>query len=1014
MAESRDLLKLDEATTVEPTDQFYTRRGGLDYRISRLTLFGGYAAADHTHPNASASNSGFMSSTDKQKLDSINPNATNYTLPTASADTKGGVKIGNHLAIDQNDRLYISSLPAISSDDLTDFAEATRDVVGGMATGTGTVTVTYGVNGVLTIHGNTSPTPTTLQIPDFTEGVQDVVGGMVEGTGTVSVTYDDTTGKLSINGAVSTGGGGATTTGQITDYVESTQDLIGSTIEVTAPLTKNYDDPAGRLRLGFDMPIASEETLGAIRFDPAHFTVSPTGVLALIQAGGGNSSASALPRLVMVEDPQFGGNLGAGKTPAQRIANTAAFNACRAYCSQNKFAMFITPGTWELEAPADPNLPQHIIHDNGSSDSAVHVFGHRSVIRQHSVGKSIWEMRGKGGSLSGVTLTYAATQTTGDLPQDAGKLKTITVTAGGTGYTSAPTVTITNTGTGAPVAAAASATISGGAVTSITITSRGSGYTTPPQITLTGGGGSGATARAEIYNPHAALVMNGASDCSVRNVRTEYAWTGLHAPLFAVSSNNTIDTLTVASPNGYGIAWSNGTGNAWNNVTVTGEGASPPVACTAGLWLQNHGNSSFSKLGLESIAPQHAIRLTGSRGAVFNGVSLDMIRPRVFSSTDRITGLVNMDADSSATINGLTINGTDLNTADTANRPNKLHLFAYRNGARADVSGLRVTNTRNKAASGQEIALIGPQDTDPQSHRGVRFAFRSAVPDRSATTPHLIDRLSAHVIDTSGEDRQAGLTEFNSAIGGQIGYSAEWGNADATIYADVHGQYQAFGVPLTAHRTVIISDRIAPPYGSSGQYLSPLASRGFRQTIVRLPSCTGAFNLIVKGPDGTTLATLGAPGDRADTLYDGAKLLLEDSAIQLSGTPGSLMGFDTTGAAAVVPNTRAIAIPVTAETGLVTAGATKYRFHQPFPFRITGIMGGVNKASTSGSVIFDVLVNGVSILGTKITIPQGAETSNAGSASTTTIAAAAAVSVNCDGAGTGAEGGKVYLIGYPI
>ena len=26
----------------------------------------------------------------------------------------------------------------------------------------------------------------------------------------------------------------------------------------------------------------------------------------------------------------------------------------------------------------------------------------------------------------------------------------------------------------------------------------------------------------------------------------------------------------------------------------------------------------------------------------------------------------------------------------------------------------------------------------------------------------------------------------------------------------------------------------------------------------------------------------------------------------------------------------------------------------------------------------------------------------------------AAVSVNCDGAGTGAEGGKVYLIGYPI
>lgn len=70
----------------------------------------------------------------------------------------------------------------------------------------------------------------------------------------------------------------------------------------------------------------------------------------------------------------------------------------------------------------------------------------------------------------------------------------ITVTAGGTGYTSAPTVTITGAnsqGSGAT----ATATVSSGAVTAITLTNAGSGYG-KITVTLTGGGGSGATAKA--------------------------------------------------------------------------------------------------------------------------------------------------------------------------------------------------------------------------------------------------------------------------------------------------------------------------------------------------------------------------------------------------------------------------------------------------------------------------------------------------------------------------------------
>jgi hypothetical protein len=55
-----------------------------------------------------------------------------------------------------------------------------------------------------------------------------------------------------------------------------------------------------------------------------------------------------------------------------------------------------------------------------------------------------------------------------------------TITNGGSGYTSAPSVTITGSGTGA----AATATISGGVVTAINITNAGSGYTGGATITI--------------------------------------------------------------------------------------------------------------------------------------------------------------------------------------------------------------------------------------------------------------------------------------------------------------------------------------------------------------------------------------------------------------------------------------------------------------------------------------------------------------------------------------------------
>jgi hypothetical protein len=73
----------------------------------------------------------------------------------------------------------------------------------------------------------------------------------------------------------------------------------------------------------------------------------------------------------------------------------------------------------------------------------------------------------------------------------------VTVTNGGTGYTSAPTVTFTG---GAGTGAAAKAVILNGKVIAIVMTNHGTGYTSAPTVGFTGGAGTGAAATAAIDN----------------------------------------------------------------------------------------------------------------------------------------------------------------------------------------------------------------------------------------------------------------------------------------------------------------------------------------------------------------------------------------------------------------------------------------------------------------------------------------------------------------------------------
>ena len=76
------------------------------------------------------------------------------------------------------------------------------------------------------------------------------------------------------------------------------------------------------------------------------------------------------------------------------------------------------------------------------------------------------------------------------------EITSITVSNGGSGYTSAPSVNISG---GGGTGAIATATISNGAVTAVTLINNGYNFTSVPTVSFSGGGGSSAAATAAIH-----------------------------------------------------------------------------------------------------------------------------------------------------------------------------------------------------------------------------------------------------------------------------------------------------------------------------------------------------------------------------------------------------------------------------------------------------------------------------------------------------------------------------------
>jgi hypothetical protein len=139
-----------------------------------------------------------------------------------------------------------------------------------------------------------------------------------------------------------------------------------------------------------------------------------------------------------------------------------------------------------------------------------------------------------------------------------GSMGTVSITSGGSGYTSAPTVTVSGDGSGVLATANLATT---GSVKFVTVNDPGTGYPASSTIPVvfTGGGGNGATGSAVID-------ANGSVDTIlITNGGTAYA---------------TAPSVSITDPNGTGFTGTSTLGYAVASITVTNTGSGFSAAPT--------------------------------------------------------------------------------------------------------------------------------------------------------------------------------------------------------------------------------------------------------------------------------------------------------------------------------------------------------------------------------------------------------------------------------------------------
>ena len=194
------------------------------YCANHSGMGGSVSMGGTSYSNATTSADGLMSSADKTKLDGVATSANNYSLPTASGSTLGGIKIGTGLSIDGSG-VVTASGSSSSGGSLEPITTTKTVATAGQTVFTGTwkaENISVFLNGVKLPDSEVTATDT--QITISAAAVGDIIEVVEYGTpfaspyastfptvttGATSVTVDYTADKVAVykNGVKLRGGG---------------------------------------------------------------------------------------------------------------------------------------------------------------------------------------------------------------------------------------------------------------------------------------------------------------------------------------------------------------------------------------------------------------------------------------------------------------------------------------------------------------------------------------------------------------------------------------------------------------------------------------------------------------------------------------------------------------------------------------------------------------------------------------------------------------------------------------
>jgi hypothetical protein len=223
---------------------------------------------------------------------------------------------------------------------------------------------------------------------------------------------------------------------------------------------------------------------------------------------------------------------------------------------------------------------------------------------------------------------------------------------------------------------------------------------------------------------------------------------------------------------------------------------------------------------------------------------------------------------------------------------------------------------------------------------------------------------------------------------------------------------------------------------------SGVASKSSRHAIAGVQAVSDGRGSAIYGEGHSTLAPASLIRGHGDLArwerWDGSKYVtsatlaadgtldVEDITVQGAAIEGAgpleiedIGGLEDALAALVPKATFPVAYGVACsdETTALTTGNGKATFRLPHAMTLTGVRASLTTASTSGTVTVDINEGGTTVLSTALTIDQDEKTSTTATPaviSDATLADDAEIRIDIDGAGTGAAGLKVWLIGTRV